>query len=149
MLNRFEQFTFVISGIYRSIQKIEREEMDKYGLKGGYAQYLIAMARFPEGITAAQLCEICDLDKAAVSRSLNEMEQRGLLVRDTSAGAYRAKLRLTAAGNEAVAYVRKKAAAAVEAAGHKLSDQQREVLYNALESIFTRLQTISKEGIPE
>ena len=148
MLNRFEQFTFVISGIYRSIQKIEREEMDKYGLKGGYAQYLIAMARFPEGITAGSN-DLIDLDKAAVSRSLNEMEQRGLLVRDTSAGAYRAKLRLTAAGNEAVAYVRKKAAAAVEAAGHKLSDQQREVLYNALESIFTRLQTISKEGIPE
>lgn len=149
MLNRFEQFTFVISGIYRSIQKIEREEMDKYGLKGGYAQYLAAMARFPEGVTAAQLCEICDLDKAAVSRSLTEMEQRGLLSRDTAAGYYRAKLHLTPAGQAAVAYVQKKACSAVEAAGHDLSDQQREVLYNALESIFGRLQTICKEGIPD
>lgn len=149
MLSRFEQFTFVISGIYRSIQKIEREEMDKYGLKGGYAQYLVAMARYPEGLTAAQLCEICDLDKAAVSRSLNEMEQRGLLVRDSTAGAYRAKLYLTAAGQDAAAYVRKKACIAVETAGRDLSDRDRMVLYGALESIADRLHTISKEGIPD
>lgn len=149
MLSRFEQFTFVISGIYRSIQKIEREEMDKYGLKGGYAQYLTTMARHPEGLTAAQVCEICDLDKAAVSRSLSEMEQRGLLERDVSAGNYRAKLRLTTAGHEAADFVRKKACAAVEAAGRGLSDRDRVVLYAALESIAGRLQIISKEGISD
>ena len=33
MISRFEQFTSAISGIYRSIQKIEREQMEKYGLK--------------------------------------------------------------------------------------------------------------------
>lgn len=149
MLSRFEQFTFMISGIYRSIQKIEREEMDKYGLKGGYAQHLAAMARHPEGLTAAQLCEICDLDKAAVSRSLTEMEQRGLLERDTTAGAYRAKLRLTSTGREAADYVRKKACTAVEAAGKNLSDGDRAVLYTALESIAGQLQTIAKEGLPD
>ena len=149
MLSRFEQFTFMISSIYRSIQKIEREEMDKYGLKGGYAQHLAAMARHPEGLTAAQLCEICDLDKAAVSRSLTEMEQRGLLERDMTAGAYRAKLRLTSTGREAADYVRKKACAAVEAAGKDLSDGDRAVLYTALESIAGQLQTIAKEGLPD
>ncbi len=149
MLSRFEQFTFMISGIYRSIQKIEREEMDKYGLKGGYAQHLAAMARHPEGLTATQLCEICDLDKAAVSRSLTEMEQRGLLERDMTAGAYRAKLCLTSTGREAADYVRKKACAAVEAAGKKLSDGDRAVLYTALESIAGQLQTIAKEGLPD
>ena len=40
MISRFERFSFAISGIYRSIQKIERDEMERYGLKGGYAQYL-------------------------------------------------------------------------------------------------------------
>ena len=74
MIDRFELFVAAISGIYRDIQKIERDEMVKYGLKGPYAQYLVAMKRCPQGITASALCEVCDKDKAAVSRMLGEME---------------------------------------------------------------------------
>ena len=59
MISRFEQFTSAISSIHRSIQKIEREQMEKYGLKGVYAQYLVTIQRYKDGITAAQLCEVC------------------------------------------------------------------------------------------
>lgn len=148
MISRFEQFTTAISGIHRSIQKIEREEMEKYGLKGAYAQYLVTIQRYPEGITAAQLCEVCDLDKAAVSRTLAEMFQRGLLERTGETG-YRAKLKLTAAGEDATEYVNRLAGAAVEAAGQELTDESRAVLYAALESIAGRLAVICKDGIPE
>lgn len=150
MISRFEQFSFAISNIYRSIQKIEREEMDKYGLKGVYAQYLVALDRYPNGLTAAQLCEICDLDKAAVSRAVGEMVNRGLLARISSNdNGYRAKLCLTASGRDAAAYVSRRAQQAVAAAGCDLTDADRSVLYAALESISARLQTISKTGIPD
>lgn len=148
MISRFEQFTSAISAIYRSIQKIEREQMEKYGLKGAYAQYLVTIQRHKDGITAAQLCEVCDLDKAAVSRALAEMFQRGLLDRSGETG-YRAKLKLTPAGEEAADYVNRLAGAAVEAAGRELTDESRAVLYAALESISGRLAVICKEGIPE
>ena len=78
MISRYEQFTALISSIDRAIQKIERDEMVKLGYKGAYAQYLAAMKRYPEGLTAAQLCYICDRDKAAVSRSVGELEAHGL-----------------------------------------------------------------------
>ena len=149
MISRFEQFSFTISNIYRSIQKIEREEMDRYGLKGVYAQYLIALKRFPQGLTAAMLCEICDLDKAAVSRAVAEMVQKGLVERDASnPSGYRAKLCLTDAGQEAAEYVNRRAQQAVEAAGCDLNDADRRVLYASLESISAHLQVISREGIP-
>ena len=150
MLSRYEQFSFAISNIYRSIQKIEREEMERYGLKGAYAQYLVTLERFPKGLTASQLCEICDLDKAAVSRAVSEMERRGLLERDAeNATGYRAKLYLTSAGHEAANFVNQRAQQAVNAAGGDLTDDDRKVLYQALESISTRLQNISREGIPD
>ncbi len=149
MISRFEQFSFTISNIYRCIQKIEREEMERYGLKGVYAQYLVALARFPQGLTAAKLCEICDLDKAAVSRAVGEMVQRGLLERDNAnISGYRAKLCLTDLGRQAADYVSRRAQQAVEVAGCDLNDADRKVLYAALESISVRLQTISREGIP-
>ena len=34
MISRFELFVSSVSSIYRYIQKIERVEMEKYGLKG-------------------------------------------------------------------------------------------------------------------
>ena len=148
MISRFEQFTSAISGIYRSIQKIEREQMEKYGLKGAYAQYLVTIQRYEDGITAAQLCEVCDLDKAAVSRAIAEMFQRGLVERNGENG-YRARVKLTETGQEAAAYVNRLAQAAVDAAGSELTDNDRAVMYAALESIAEKLSVISKTGIPE
>lgn len=150
MLNRFEQFSFVISGINRYIQKIERDEMVKYGCKGAFAQYLMAIQRHPEGLTAAQLSEICDKDKAAVSRMVSEMEEKGLVTRTGENGRlYKALIMLTDTGRSAADFVSRKARAAVSAVGSELSDEDRRVLYSALDLIAAKLHTLSEEGIPE
>ena len=148
MLERFEVFTTAVSSIYRYVQKIEREEMEKYGLKGAHAQYLIAMDHYPEGITAAKLCEVCDIDKAAVSRVLSEMEKKNLVERSGDAG-YRVQVRLTKEGKDAAHYVAERATLAVEVAGKGLSDEERKIFYGALERIAANIQTLSKDGIPE
>lgn len=150
MLQRFEQFSAAISGIYHAIQKLERAEMIKYGLKGPYAQYLVAMARCPEGITAARLGQVCDKDKAAVSRAVTEMEQRGLVTRDCANHTlYRALLRLTDEGKQAAHYVCEKAKTAVEFAGKDLSGDDRAAFYTALHQIAVNLQTLSESGLPD
>ena len=150
MLSRYEQFSSIISSIYRSIQKIEREEMIQYGFKGAYAQYLVAMHRYPEGITAAELCDVCGKDKAAVSRALAEMEAKGLVVKHCNHdNQYRAQLQLTEAGMDAADYVCRKAVAAVKIAGQELTDETRTILYRSLRGIAAHIQKISEEGIPE
>lgn len=150
MIDRFEQFVSFISSIHRDIQKIEREEMVKYGLKGPYAQYLVAMHRYPEGITASELCDVCDKDKAAVSRALAEMETRGLVIRQGSNdNQYRALLKLTEEGMAAANYVCRKAVTAVLIAGEDVNDEARTVMYRSLRSIAERIHTIAKEGIPD
>lgn len=148
MLNRFEQFTSAIGAIYRDIQKIERDEMEKHGLRGAFAQYLLAISRHPEGITAAALCEVCDKDKAAVSRITSELEAKNLIYKDTE-GQYRAKLYLTAEGQNAAAFVKERASIAVELAGSGLEDPDRRIFYPALERIAGNLQQICRSGIPE
>ena len=149
MLSRFEQFSFVISGINRYIQKLERDEMVKYGYKGAFAQYLAVLNRYPDGLTAAQLCDICDKDKAAVSRISAEMEAKGLLLRECgNDSGYRARLKLTDEGRRAADYVCRKAQAAVAAVGDQLTDEERRILYGTLDLIASKLQALSKEGIP-
>lgn len=150
MRSRYERFSLAVSGIYHCIQKIEREEMEQYGFKGPFAQYLATMSRHPEGMTSAQLSDLCDRDKAAVSRAVAEMETKDLLTR---AGAgetlYRARLQLTDAGRKAADFVCRRAQEAVDAAGGGLTDEERAAFYAALEQIAGNLQRISREGIPQ
>lgn len=130
--------------------KIEHEEMEKYGLRGSYAQYLLAITRFPDGITSSKLSEICDRDKAAISRIVAEMEKKGLITRESERGNfYRAKLILTEEGKKAAGFVCDRAELAVSAAGRGLSDEDRKIFYGSLAIIEANLRRISREGIPE
>ena len=150
MLGRYQQFSYIISVINRQIQKIERDEMVKYGYKGAFAQYLVAMRRFPDGVTAAQLSEFCDKDKAAVSRVVTEMIEKGLIVRNCANDTlYRAKIVLTDEGKRIADYVAGRAATAVEAVGNELNDEERKMFYSTLDFISGRLHAISREGIPQ
>ena len=150
MISRFEQFSLSVSCIYRYIQKLERVEMAKYGLKGPHAQCLLAMSRYAEGITASELCAICDKDKAAISRTVAELEREGMVERNAKNGSmYRAVLKLTPQGEEAARRVDARAQFAVEKAGECLTDKERAVMYKALELIAGNLQTICAEGLEE
>lgn len=148
MVSRYEHFSSAISCIYHDIQKIERAEMANYGLKGPHAQCLLAMSRHPEGTTAARLCEACEKDKAAISRILAELEQVGMVLRESRNGTrYRANLTLTEQGKAAAQAVVEKAQLAVELAGTGFDDAEREVFYRVLAMIAGNLHTICKDGL--
>ena len=148
MISKYELFSSSVSSLYHDIQKIERVEMANFGLKGPHAQVLLAMSRCPEGITAVRLCQICEKDKAAISRSVAELEQAGLLERTERNGIrYRALLVLTDKGMEAAKAVSGRARQAVEQAGDGLTDAQREVFYSVLDLIAGNLHTICKDGL--
>lgn len=150
MQSRYEQFASSISSIYHSIQKIERNEMIRFGGKGIFAQYLAALQSYPEGLTAAQLSELCDRDKAAVSRAIAQMEEEGLVIRQSrEENMYRALVLLTDVGQQAAAFVTHQAQSAVDAGGHGLNTVERDKLQKDLALIAANLEIISKEGIPQ
>lgn len=146
MIGRFSLFTACISDIYWMLQKIEREEMASYQLKAPHAQCLVAMSRRAGGVTAAQLCELCEKDKASISRTVSELVARGLVLREGGNG-YRAALRLTEEGRQIAGEVNRKVTRAVVRAGEGLTDADREVLYASLERIATNLEKLSEEGL--
>ena len=150
MIGRFEKFTFAISELSRSWHKIASDEMAAYGLKGPYAVYLVTMQRHPDGITAARLCELCEKNKADVSRAMADLEDKGMICRKTDGGnLYRALLVLTDKGKEAATHIKALAEKAVEIGGKGLTDEQRETFYHALEVISSNLKEVSREGLPK
>ena len=148
MIERFEKFSYAIFEISRYWHKLTTEEMEKYGLKGPHAQCLLAMSRYPDGITSSRLCVVCDKDKAAISRTVAELEREGLVERSLKgSNRYRALLKLTTQGKAAAEHVDKRAKLAVEKAGEGMTDEQRAIFYTVLDLIAGHLQTICEEGL--
>lgn len=148
MENRYELLSGSISSMYHDIQRIERTEMAQYGLKGPHAQCLLAMKKHPEGITAARLCQVCEKDKAAVSRILAELEAAGMIFRENRNGSrYRASLLLTERGQEAAGAVVEKARLAVELAGKGFGAEEREIFYRVLSIISGNLHKLCRDGL--
>lgn len=150
MVERFERFSLAVSEISRHWHKLTAEEMEKYGLKGTHSVYLLTMARFPDGITAPQICELCGKDKSDVSRMMSIMEKKGLVTKEgIHQNLYGGVFKLTNEGKDAAEQVKKRASLAVELAGKDLTDESRKVFYNALESIAANLREISRVGLPK
>lgn len=149
MQDRFDRFSQAIFEIWRSWHKIAGGELEKHGLKGAYVAYLKAMQRHPNGITAVELGRACYKDKADVSRALSTLEGRGLVRRESGSGVYRARLFLTEEGERIASEINGRAALAVELGGSGLSDEQREMMYEALERISANLRALGESGVPE
>lgn len=148
MIDRFEQFCTSISSIQRSIVKIERVEMAKYGLKGPHANCLVALERYPDGITAAQLCEICDKDKAAISRTVSELEQAGMVTRqDPDGKRYRSVLRLSEKGRKIAESLNDRILLAVTRASEGYDGEKQQIFIRVLNLIAGNLQSICRDGL--
>ncbi len=149
MISRFERFSQSLSILTRYWHKIAADEMEKYGLKGPYAVYLITLRRHEDGLTSTALSDLCGRDKSDVSRAVSVMEKSGFVQkRRVGRNLYRAKISLTEAGKIAADYIAERADLAVQAGGQGITDEEREVFYRVLDTISQNLQQVSQDGLP-
>lgn len=145
-MDRFEKFLNNIATIDRCWHKIAAEEMTKYGMKGPYALYFTTLRQYPEGITSAKLAELCNRNKADVSRAVSAMEKEELITRSNESGnSYRALIKLTPKGQAITKEIYDKVMKAVYISGDGLTKEERTALYHSLEIITTNLQSIETE----
>lgn len=142
MKERFETFVTAIMQIYRSIQKLKNQEMADFGLKGTHVMCLFQLQQHPEGLTGGQLAQLCDEDKAAISRSVAELRACGLVqVPEGSGRRYRVQISLTEQGRELTRQMDQKIIDAVLAGAQGYSQEEREIFYRVLLQIADNLQT--------
>ena len=144
----FEGFTVLLNRISRNIRKLKTEQMETLDLKGPHVSCLYYLYQFgPQ--TAVELCERCEEDKAAISRSLDFLERNGYLTREvTGKKSYRSLLTLTEKGGQTAGEIARRIGCIVEAASGELTQKERETMYRALEIICRNLETLNhKENV--
>ncbi|HYS12198.1 MAG TPA: MarR family winged helix-turn-helix transcriptional regulator [Burkholderiaceae bacterium] len=95
--------------------------------------------------TAAQVCQLIGLDKAAVSRSLAYMEKRGLL-KSRPSGKRKVEYLVTAQGGRLYEKVSKVALAREEALLTGYSDKERDQLIKFLHRLLDNLPAVERVG---
>lgn len=142
MINRFETFTVLIAKISRNIRKIKNQEMAAYNLRSSHISCLYYLYS-SKGLTATDLCERCEEDKATISRSLGYLESNGYITCESkSAKRYKSLLTLTEKGKE----VGKKIADRIDSVFKEISigltEEERVSLYRSLSIISGKLEAI-------
>ena len=140
MDERFETFTVLINQISRSIRRIKAEQMESINLKGPHVSCLYYLSKNGP-LTAAELCDRCEEDKAAVSRSLDYLEQNGYL-QIPEGKRYRRPLVLTQKGSAAGAEVSRRIDSIVVLASCDVLEEDRLAMYRALSIISKNLEKI-------
>ena len=97
---RFETFTVLNAKITRNIRKIKNQEMAEYGLRSVHTSCLYYL--YTAGpLTATELCERCEEDKATISRALEFLERENYLICESRAAKrYKSPFYLTEKGLE-------------------------------------------------
>lgn len=146
MDNRFEMFTTLVNRISRSIRKIKLQEMADYGLRSTHISCLYYLY-VSNGLTATDLCERCEEDKAAVSRALEYLETEGYLTCEAQGvKRYRSLLTLTDKGREVGRIIAEKIGSVLDVLGQELSDEERQTFYRSLSIISERLTQLAQDS---
>ena len=152
MKERFETFTVLIASISRSIRRLKTEETAEFNLKSTHVTYLYYLYK-AEAMTAAEICELCDEDKAAASRSILYLEQNGFLLRigkqagqlSLSGKHYRSLLTLTDKGREVAARLAERIDRVLEEVSGGVTEEDRVILYRSLKQIDRNLAALCEQ----
>lgn len=147
MTQRFEDFVTGITVCYKYLQRIKSMAVNEMGLKGSHVMCMFYLRQHEDGLTASQLCELCAEDKAAVSRTLADLRERGYITSGTGKN-YRAAIRLSEAGRNMAEQFDSRIAQWVTAGGDGLTEEERENFYRSLRLIAENLRAgLATQGV--
>lgn len=142
MEERFQKFTVLVTAVGRCIHKIKTEEMAEFKLKSSHVSCLYYLYK-DEPLTAKELCDICEEDKANISRSIKYLEETGYLTcHSKHQKRYQSPLILTEKGQKIGKRIAERIDHILEKAGQGLSEEHRAIFYKSFSLIMDNLQKI-------
>ena len=143
MEDRFETFTVLINRISRNIRKIKNQEMAEHGLRSAHISCLYHLYKV-EKITATELSERCEEDKATISRALDFLETNGFIsCPSQSAKRYKCPLTLTEKGRMVAEEIVEKVDGVLALVSVGLTEEERNAFYRSLSIISDSIDAVA------
>ena len=139
--DRFNRFCSLLCGATKSINKLKSKYMMHYGLTSAHTMCIRYLDVSPEGLNRMELAEMCDIDKAQISRTVNELCAKGYLTEsENETNNYRKRLKLTPMGKDTADEINKAVNEIHAFVSDDLSAEQLETFYSTFDVICDRLK---------
>ena len=146
--DRFDNFSYLISSSAKSIQRMKVIGMIPYGLTGAHTLCLRHLYNQPEGLTRTKLVRLCGIDKAQVSRVINDLCSKGYVIETENENInYRKRLKLTPMGKDTTAQINEVILELSSFVSSNIPEEDLTAFYKTFEIICTRLK--EAEGLLE
>ena len=139
--DRFDRFYHLISCSSKSIQRLRSIGMLPYGLTGAHTMCLRHLNNNPDGLTRTKLVRLCDIDKAQVSRIINDLCAKGYVIETENENInYRKRLKLTPMGKDISEEINRLVLDLNDFVSAEISQDELAVFYKTFDTICEKLK---------
>lgn len=144
MQEGFKSFAVMIKKINRDIKRLKTELMAEFNLKCPHVSSFYYL--YTDGpLTAKELCNLCQEDKGALSRSIDYLEKEGFIESVDKKKKYKSPLTLTENGKKIGKRLAEKIDLLFVGASKDLSDSDRKILFESLSKVSLSLEALAKK----
>ena len=139
--DRFNRFYSLICTSTKSLQKLKTKHMMHYGLTSAHTMCIRHLYSSEQGLTRMELAEMCDIDKAQISRTVNELCAKGYLTETgNESNNYKKRLKLTPMGKDTADEINRAVHEIHSFVSDDLTEDQLTTFYSTFELICSRLK---------
>ena len=144
--DRFIRFILAVERVEKAVQTVKNQYMTQSGLRGSHVMCLCQMMKAEGGLTSAELARRCQVDRAFISRTVNELVGEGFL---SAEGGRRARLCLTEKGMALAERMDEMLRAGVTCGTEGVSPEDLETMYAAMAKIEANLTREHGKAVPD
>ncbi len=143
---RFVMFINRIDSMHKHLRRLRAELGSDADMKGVHTLWVYLLSVHPEGLTSAELAEVCSVDRSLISREIEQLRQNGIVELQEANGrrVYNSNVRLTARGMELAEQIGRRALSLQEAVDEGITGEELDVFYTVVEKMRTNFDKILK-----
>jgi len=147
---RFEQFSSLISGIYRDIQKLKAKWTEPLGMKAVHIFWVYLLKNHPEGLTASELSRHSQSNRSLVSREIQELMDLGYVQAENSNHRrYGKKLTLTQSGQQVAMRISEASLDIQKQVNAGIPEEDLIILYRTLGTLMENFHRLTEQSLEE
>ncbi len=147
---RFEQFSSLISGIYRDIQKLKAKWTEPLGMKAVHIFWVYLLKNHPEGLSASELSRHSQSNRSLVSREIQDLITLGYVQAESSKNRrYGQKLTLTASGQQVAQRISEASLDIQQQVNAGIPEEDLVIFYRTLGILMENFHRITEQSLEE
>ena len=146
---RFVPFVLYTERIAKNIKRLADTKMEKYGLRSAHVMCILQLAKSENGLSSAELSNVCGVDKAFISRITAELMEKNYISRNIGPkqGKYKTKFLLTEEGEKINKALNELICSFINQINKNTPVKKLEIFYEVLSTIDMGLDDITNKEI--